>query len=503
MRFLKIVCLVIVLCMVAGIFAACNEKGDDKSKDESKTTSASEQESSAEDESSASESSEEKDPLSHIPYQNLDRDIVFLVENFNGGGYGSQEILPKEDSPISAYVAERNDMVEERRGVKVKEIRTDNMVSDLRLGMSAGGEYDIAMPHMTTAAPLIQEDLFLDLYEFSDIINFDAPYWDQNAEASLSMGNKLFLTTGDFSVLTMDVTHCILFNRKLINDYNLESPYDLVQNGNWTLDKMLSMAKAVTADTDGQPGITFKDTIGLFINNNYSNSLFIGSGESFARKNSEGVPELSVYNTNSVSVVEKIYSIFSDDAVLVDEQFNNDAIAAGYTNCYWAARDALGTNRALFVTISLSDIINMSQYTDSCDFGLLVTPKYTEDQDRYYSYISIVYASGCVIPSFNTEPETAALVLEAMAAASTSTVKTNYYERIIKMQKIQDEESEKMLDFIFDNRVYDIGALFNWNGLRDFVSSCVTGTANTFVASYDSQKEIFQQRMQETIDYYS
>jgi hypothetical protein len=188
--------------------------------------------------------------------------------------------------------------------------------------------------------------------------------------------------------------------------------------------------------------------------------------------------------------------------VLNDEEFNNDAITAGYTNCYWAARDALGNDRALFVTISLSDVLNMSEYQD-CDFGLLVTPKYTVDQDRYYSYISIIYATGCVIPVSNQDPERAALVLEAMAAASTNTVKFNYYERILKLQKFKDEESEKMLDFIFDNRVYDIGALYNWNNLRDFVSSCVSGASNTFTSSYDAQKDVFISKMQDTIDFFS
>jgi hypothetical protein len=489
-----------------GILAACGNEGDDKSTGQQSNAESKGEESNNQNQSEVSdfsEVSEDTDPLSHIPYQNLDRDITFLVENYNGGGYGSQEIMPKEDSPVSVYVAERNDMVEERLGVKIKEIRTDNMINDLRTAAAASTPFDIAMPYMTSAGPLIQENLFYDLYEFSDIINFDAPYWDQNAEESLSMGNKLYLATGDFSVLTMDVTHCMLFNKKIVDDNGLENPYDLVKDNKWTLDKMLSMAKAVTADTDGQPGITFKDTVGLFINQNYANSLFIGSGESFVKKNAEGVPELTLRTVKSVDVVDKIFDIFSDANVLVDERFNTDAINAGYTNCYWAARDALGTNRALFVTISLSDIHNMAQYADTCDFGLLITPMYSDTQDRYYSYISIIFATGCVIPVSNEEPEIAALALEAIAAASTSTVKTNYYERIIKLQKMQDEESEKMLDLIFNTRVYDIGALYNWNSIRDFVSTCVTGTTNTFTQSYDSQKDAFINAMQETIDYFS
>ncbi|MFA6730952.1 MAG: extracellular solute-binding protein [Eubacteriales bacterium] len=499
MRLVKFICLLLSLALLIGLSAACGVKDDP---DVSKEASSDVPDSSG-DVSEKESTEEEKGPLDHLETQDLDRTVTFLVENYAGGGYGSHEIMPFEDTSIAVYVSERNNLVEEKLGVTIDEIRTDNMINDLRIAAQGVADFDVAMPYMTSAGPLIAEGLFYNLYDFDDIINFDAPYWDKNAENSMSLGGKLYMTTGDFSVLTMDVTHCTLFNKTLIDEKHLEDPYTLVKEGEWTMDKMLAMAKEVTADTDGEPGITFKDTVGLFINGNYANSLFIGSGESFAKKDPYGVPELTIYNNKSVGVVQKIFEIFSDDKVLHMESFQTQAQAAGYVNCYAAARDALGNNRALFVTISLSDVLSMSNYKDVCDFGLLVTPKYTKEQDRYYSYISIIFATGCVIPISNTEPEIAALVLEAMAAASTKTVKVNYYERILKLQKMQDEESGDMLDFIFDNRVYDIGALYNWNSMRDFVSTCVTGTTNTFISSFDSQKSAFESAMQDTIDFFS
>ncbi|MBO7665840.1 MAG: hypothetical protein J6S70_00250, partial [Clostridia bacterium] len=305
----------------------------------------------------------------------------------------------------------------------------------------------------------------------------------------------------DFSLLTMDVTHCMIFNKNVLNNNRLESPYELVEKGEWTMDKMLEMARAVTQDTDGVDGLSYKDTIGLFINWNYSNSLYIGSGEKFVVKNADGVPQLAFAGERQVDVTKKIFDIFHDDKVIYDEGFNSQAIADGFKNCYWAARDRLGNDGALFVTISLSDVLNLADY--DCNFGMLITPKYTKDQDRYYSYISVIKATGCVIPVSNPEPENAAILLEAMNAASTATVKFDYYERIFKLQKARDQEDSDMLDRIFASRVYDIGSIFNWGGARDFIANVANGSSFDYMSSLESAQGKMETEMQDTVDYFS
>ncbi|MEG2118051.1 MAG: hypothetical protein RRY76_02485, partial [Clostridia bacterium] len=124
-----------------------------------------------------------------------------------------------------------------------------------------------------------------------------------------------------------------------------------------------------------------------------------------------------------------------------------------------------------------------------------------DDQSRYYSYISVIYATCCAIPTFNPDPETAALVLEALSASSTNTVKKQYYDRILKAQKINDAEGEKMLDFIFDNRIYDLGAIYNWGKLRDFlIPICIDGT-DTFTAKYSSEQDLINEEIKNTLDF--
>ncbi len=500
MNVTRIFALILTAILILSSLASCAEENTGEkvsAAEESRTVS----ESSAEEISEISEEVSEapKGPLDHLEDMYLDRDIVILSES-TGGTYRPKEIVPDDETAISEFVKERNDLVEDKLGVRIKEIRTGNMTGDLRNAALTKPEFDIAMPFMTTAGPLITEDIFYDLFEFSDIIRFGEPYWDKNAVDSLSLGNKLFIATGDFSVNTIDVTHCMIFNQDVVAQKGLENPYTLVKEGKWTIDKMLEMAKEVTAESDGVDGITYKDTIGLFINNNYSNSLFIGCGESFVTKDENDSPVLAIYSDNSADVVQKIFDIFHDSAVIRLESFSSQAKADGYNDCYWAGRDRLANGNALFDTISLNAVLNMTSY--DANFGFLVTPKYSEEQENYRSYISIIYATGCVIPSGNDDPETAALVLEALCAASSSTVKYNYYDRILKVQQTRDEESEAMLDTILNSRVYDLGALYNWGGLRDFLTGiCATGATNTFKSSYDAKEGQILGEMQATIDY--
>lgn len=511
MKIMRVFSFALILAMLLASFVSCVES-DPSASDASKQTETSKETEKTESEEPSlpsdvsreaseeisEEPSEERGPLDHLETRFLDCDIIILSEE-GGGTYRPKEIAADEETVISQFVKERNDLVEDKLGVRIKERRTGDMARELRNAALNTPDFDIAMPFMTTAGPLITEDVFYDLFEF-DVIRFNEPYWDANAVSSLSLGNKLYIATGDFSVNTIDVTHCMIFNKDVVTKYSLESPYTLVSEGRWTLDKMLEMAKAVTAESDGIEGITYKDTIGLFINNNYSNSLYIGSGQSFVSKDANDMPYLAMNNEYSANVVQKVFDVFHDDAVIRLESFSSQARADGYNDCYWAGRDRLANGNALFDTISLNAVLNMASY--DANFGFLVTPKYSEEQDGYHSYISIIYATGCVIPIGNEDPEKAALVLEALCASSTSTVKFNYYDRILKIQQTRDEESEEMLDLILNSRVYDLGALYNWGGIRDFLTDiCATGSTNTFVSSYAAKEGTFLDAMNKTVEF--
>ncbi|MEG2004267.1 MAG: hypothetical protein RR057_06665, partial [Clostridia bacterium] len=126
------------------------------------------------------------------------------------------------------------------------------------------------MPTLRACGIMAQDGAFLNLNELK---NFDvnAPWWDKNAEKAFSIGNKLFFTTGDITILNKVCTPSMLFNKEYMTTLNLEDPYALVKNHKWTYDKMMEMAKAATSDTDGISGMTGADNWGVL--SSYADAL--------------------------------------------------------------------------------------------------------------------------------------------------------------------------------------------------------------------------------------
>ena len=94
----------------------------------------------------------------------------------------------------------------------------------------------------------------------------------------------------------------------------------------------------------------------------------------------------------------------------------------------------------------------------------------------------------------------ASVIVDAMAQASTDTVKTAYYDTLLKLRKIQDDDGERMLDIIFGGRVYDYGILFGWGGINTFMNDIAFSGSNTFQSKLDSITGAIQSDINNTVD---
>lgn len=443
--------------------------------------------------------------------------VTFLVEGDYMDTYASIEVMPQENSysTLKDAIQTRNDLVEEKFGVEIAEVRTEgygDMMNKLRdNAMSGLSLYDIVMPYMGDAAKFAQEGNLIDLQTLENV-HLDCDYYDQGSVQDLSINHKNYFVTGDLSLLCYDVTHALVFNKDTVTDNGLENPYDLVRNKQWTIDKLWEMAKKVTADTDGEAGMSYTDTYGFIVNKNFVSSMFIGSGQRFSVKNENDEPTIAVYNEQAVKVFDKIFRLVNDDTTSgqIDNMnggFGHSAQVAGKT--VWdAAREATANKRTLFHSVSLSGILALGEY--DCNFGVLPTPMFDDSQERYYCRVSTLYASCAGIPINAKNVEMSSVIMDAMFQASTNTVKDAYINTIMKERKIQDNDSEDMLDIIFESRVYDFGSVFNWGGASEFDVNSITGFmneiafsgTNTFVSRWDEIKDVVKSAMEGTIDAY-
>lgn len=469
----KIIALLLVALTFCLLLASCNDPDADTSKNEVSVNA-------------------EEELFANLPNVNYGNEkFTIYVEGDYLDRYKSIEIMPNENAPsiISDSVLERNALVEQRFGVIIEEIRTADtaeMVTNVQNEIATGGKtYDAVMAYLPNAGSLAAGGALLDLTKF-DELHLDKPYWDTTAVESLSVAGKNFFVVGDMNLLAYDCTHCIVFNKDVVEEHNLENPYDLVYDGDWTMDKLLEMAKVVSVD-NGDGKVDLDDKWGFLINNNYATSLYFGAGETLTTKDAQDLPVLAVQGDRPASVFNKIFDICNSDKVALLEDY-----VGTYDDVYTKATESVASKNALFRSMAVVDIQELGNY--ECNFGIIPTPKYNEEQEDYYSYVSVIYASCATIPVSAENKEMSAVILDAMCQASTKTVKTSYYDTMLKYRKLQDDDGVAMLDIIFDNRVFDLAAVYNWgatniwdtNSITTFMNTVAFSGTNTFASSYEA-----------------
>ncbi|MDD4421822.1 MAG: hypothetical protein PHD46_02170, partial [Eubacteriales bacterium] len=127
-------------------------------------------------------------------------------------------------------------------------------------------------------------------------------------------------------------------------------------------------------------------------------------------------------------------------------------------------------------------------------------------QEHYYCAVNRYQSSVIGIPSSNVEnTEETAFLLEALGYFSEDVTEA-YYETTLKLQAIEDDDDAKMLDLIYNNRFYDIGAIYGWGGTNSIVglySNVIKNdSANTLISSWEAIKSAVEEDMNATIEEY-
>lgn len=469
-------------------------------------------------ESSKTDVSATKELFSTLPEKDYGgATVTFLVEGDLRGDYKSIEIMAQEGTPevLNDNIKKRNEMVESRFNVVIEEARSSEeqpMITLIRNAvMSNSDDYDIVMPYIPDAATLALEDSFYLLNEM-EYIDLENPCWDINATESLSINNKNYFITGDISLLSLACTHAIVFNKDIISSNAMENPYDLVNNGEWTVDKLHEMARKVTADIDGTSGMSHNDRYGFLINSNFVTSMYVGSGRKITGKNIDDIPYISIIEEteSAVPIFNKLFELVNDETATgqidnTSSSYYSSGVADG-SSIWDIATQSVANDLALFRAMSIIDIIDLGEY--DCNFGILPIPKYDTTQEKYYSLVSTIAASCVAIPVSAPDSEMSAIISQAMCEASTDTTKEAYVEVILKLRKIQDNESEAMLDKIFADRVYDLGIVFNWGGdnaystnsIGNFMNTVAFSGTQTFVSTLETITPVVESALQETLD---
>ena len=435
---------------------------------------------------------------------------VCVYNNVGQTTYFSEEIgynlYETTDDVLNDAVKTRNDLIAEKYGVTVVACPVDNVLEAVRQDASAGSQlYDAAMPFMPDCATLAQDEALYDLKEFGKYLHLNAPWWDQSANDSLSVGQKLYFTTGDISIMQKITSMALTFNKRLYEEYCEDtwgSLYDLVRNHKWTLDAMYEMGRAVATELDGEAGMTYKDQWGLVTANIDAVHYYLASGESLIRKDAADLPVLAIGRQESsintaMKVLETLRS--NDNWALITEDLAGQVEGSTAT----AGLGVFGENRSLFRTTAFSAVKKLRDFAGVDAFGIVPLPMANEGQDTYYTPSSARFAYGVCIPKTVPNAEFSAYMIEALCCYAKNTVTPAYYEVTLKYRDTNDVDSMEMLDqYIFNNVVYDLGVIYNFGNVSSMFQSLMQDHSNAVSSKLDGIRDSVQMAIDDCIEAY-
>ena len=462
----RLLCALLAALMVSCTFVACTDN-DGKDSNESKK-----------EESTKPEGNGESLDIPDTKYDDNNKGICFLTRD--EAEWSTVEIFAERPTSasdnISQAVYERNDSIKEKYGVVIKEYprSTDQHVTDVGKEIqSKSGDFQAVISNCRMSASMASQNMLWDLNS-SDVeyIDFSKSWWDQNMATCMSIDKKLFFATGDLLTSDNDATFMILFNRKLATNHQIPDLYKIVENGEWTLDKMYEFAQqGVEPGTDGT--IAYDNGVaGFAYTDSAPSSFMFASNVTLVQKNDEDVPVYEFNLDHAQNVSEKVKLLFS----------NQHAVQLPGGNLYESGKTCFGENHALFYSECMQTVTRMREY--DIDFGILPAPKY----DTHQNYASMMHhtASMVSIPVSIVDDDLTmtACMIEAMACYSQDTLTVEYYDKNLKTKGAKDEQSGPMIDKILANRICDLSYYYQWGGSAyENIAATLLPTSNKQLSS--------------------
>jgi hypothetical protein len=428
-----------------------------------------------------------------LPKLDFDGALVTIAMDYVGGDYPPPEELT--GSAVNDAIVDRTRAVEEQYGVKLEYFvhSLEPREQYVMWAQSGDDTYKLYTSRSRYVVDFITKDVARSWSKYPDIIDFEAEWFDSYAINTFAVGDDARMLYGDANESGIRYAWIWLFNKELAEDYHLPDLYALVDEGKWTLDCLMTLTQDVYTDVNGN-GVNDGEDVYGYVSDHAASFDSWGPtlGISPVRKDENNLPVvLDTLSERTIEGFDKLYKFFWESkGTLICEA------GSGLS----AMQDMFVQNKAIFHNTQIGGLEN-EQVRDMVDFGVLPTPKLTEDQDTYYTHTDCCF-SCLLLPSVITEEEAlcSVYVANALNAFSHELVRPVYYETVLKTRLTRDRESPRMMDLALAGRRYG----FEYFGETHFPITHVYMLRNTYaahrmptVSMYTSKIDKYKQQVED------
>ncbi|MBQ3956271.1 MAG: hypothetical protein II680_10295, partial [Clostridia bacterium] len=275
--------------------------------------------------------------------------------------------------------------------------------------------------------------------------------WNSDIVREMNVADRLYYITGDLTMTSVEYLFSIFFNKLLMADTGLASPYDVVREGKWTFDALKSYSSVFAIDANGDGKMTIDDIYGYSTDStNFVSGYMAAFDADVTVPGEDGLPVLAISEESFIDRFLALYAFLCESECVF---LSTDE--GSYVGDTRDASKVFSEGRALFLADLLGNAAMMRDV--DFDFGIIPYPKYTEDQENYHTTAWDAY-------NLFSVPRTAELdfvgvVTENMAARSFETVLPAFYDKALLSKYARDEDSAEMITIIRAGATYNFGVV--------------------------------------------
>ena len=432
------------------------------------------------------------DPYEDYENDDLPEDLDYGNAEFvilcDAAQYGKSFADVDTGDTINSAVFTRKKVVEDRLNIELKVERQTgayNKMADFVRHLEQGGDtYDLVLSYNLTPATMAVQGLICDMNS-TQYINFSKPWWSGTLLENTTINNRVYFTGDNSSWNNLRNMLGVFVDKQLFSakhpDMDINTLYDLVENNEWTIEKMFELIEGTYEDSATPGEVTGADTFGLSVGNEvWNEAWYFAAGFTVMSQNEEGEWQINIGTDASLNFVDWFSNTF----------LNNDNVYRDDDKQYSMFIDQ---KSVMFYMSALSMVEQQPEQT----FGVLPLPMYDPDlQDGYRTHFSNTYDMYCIPRALTVEDRNrSSAVLECLASEAYRRIGPAYFEVYLKSRNASDTRLADMYDIIRESIVFDVGVLFGElfvkgdnpvyfvrrviNGYRDSLGATWTTEINT------------------------
>ena len=406
-----------------------------------------------------------------------ENEITYKLDEFQSGDI------------VSEAVYERTRLAEEKLNISIvsehilyEEINT--MLTNATASGSA--DFEALCGRLTNIS---SSSLGGNLYDVKklDTLDLTNSWWDQKVNDAMTLGGKQYIFSGDMNYYDDYAITCMVFNKRLFTNYQLEEPYQTVREGKWTMDALSTLINDTANDINGDGVMDENDFYGFVANSGLLSYMLVGSGEQF-----------TTIDANGNRVLNMTESILNKAQSIADRYLNNESVVIEERKLGYEKGDRLfPEGHSLLASTLVGTIVDYRELCED-DFGIIPFPKFDESQDGYQSVVQQHWASAVAIPMVCNDTVKVGYVLETLGYYSPDTVTNAVIENNIQTRSARDQESGEMLRMIFSSKIFETSVVYDWGIYSKWCDLTMQETPN-IVSEFKSVEKSINKKIEKTM----